>query len=257
MARSTLDKLGIPLRQNWRAPSAHPSLPSGYISHGRAQHEGGSPHSIHWYQYPGQETQMHGKHHYGSDTDWVPSWHEQRGKFLHEQVLEATFSNPEWLQEDPLGTSDCWSFSGPTTTRCLSLPPSFVSLFLLSLLFLFLPSAPFLLGPFLGPFPHMLPIGSFLHYNPPCISFSWDSVQGTFIQRFLLAHTVTHLTPTPPHILLTSMFTSHFPCTLTLKIEAAWSSKMFVSSHHTTCCNNPENHKFYAIKSVVSQVLYM
>jgi len=38
-----------------------------------------------------------------------------------------------------------------------------------SVLVFFLPSTPFLIGPFSGPFPPTLAIGSFLHYNPPCI----------------------------------------------------------------------------------------
>jgi len=32
----------------------------------------------------------------------------------------------------------------------------------------------------------------------------------------------------------------------TLRMEAAWSSKSFVSNHHTTWCNNWEN-KFYML----------
>jgi hypothetical protein len=106
-------------------------------------------------------------------------------------------------------------------------------------------STPFLLGPFAGPFPPMHPIGSFLHYNSPCICFSLGPVQGTFLQHVLLAYIITHLTPTPPHTWPISMSSFHSPHTSTLKMEAAQSSNMLVSNHHTTQCNNPESHKFY------------
>jgi hypothetical protein len=39
-------------------------------------------------------------------------------------------------------------------------------------------------------------------------------------------------------------------CISTLKIEATWSSKMSVSNHHTTQCNNPENHEFTQSRDV-------
>jgi hypothetical protein len=50
----------------------------------------------------------------------------------------------------------------------------------------FLPSTPFLLGPF-------LPILPALH--PPCNFLSVGPVRGTFLHRFLLAHAITHLNP--------------------------------------------------------------
>jgi hypothetical protein len=41
------------------------------------------------------------------------------------------------------------------------------------------------------------------------------------------------------------MSTFHSPCTSTLEMEAACSSKMLASNYHTTQHNNPENYEFY------------
>jgi len=63
--------------------------------------------------------------------------------------------------------------------------------------------------------------------------------------HLLLACTITHLIPTPPHTLPTSMSTFCSLCTSNLKMEVAWSSKTFVSNHHTAQCKNSQTHKFY------------
>jgi hypothetical protein len=68
-----------------------------------------------------------------------------------------------------------------------------------------------LLDPSSGSFPPTLPIGFFLHHNPPCIFLSLGPVQGTFLQQFLFTHTVTHLTSSCPayiyvHFLVTTYF---------------------------------------------------
>jgi len=37
------------------------------------------------------------------DRNWAPSWqHLLEARFLLQQVLEVTHSNPEWSQEGPL-----------------------------------------------------------------------------------------------------------------------------------------------------------
>jgi len=56
----------------------------------------------------------------------------------------------------------------------------------------------------------MLHIGSLLHHNTPYILLSLVFIQGTFLQHILLAHTITYLTPTPPHTSPVFLFTTHF-----------------------------------------------
>jgi hypothetical protein len=56
-----------------------------------------------------------------------------------------------------------------------------------------------------------------------------------------LAHTVTHVTSSPPHALHISMSTFHSPFISTLKMEAAQSSKTLASNHYITWCNNQKS----------------
>jgi len=97
-----------------------------------------------------------------------------------------------------LGTSDYSPFSGPTTPR--SLPPFFTPLFFLLSVCSFPPCSlssfrTLLLGPFSGPFLPTFPILFFLPCKPSCIFLSLVLAQGTLLQRFLLARTITHLNP--------------------------------------------------------------
>jgi len=120
-------------------------------------------------------------------------------------------------------------------------PSFFFSLFFSPSLFSFFPP-PFLPGHCSGSSLLMLPVGSFLHYIPPCIFLSLGSVQSTLLRCFLSAHTIIHLIPIPliPSLYLyTFLFTTH---TSTMKMEGAWSSEMLVYNHHTTQCRTPENH---------------
>jgi hypothetical protein len=73
------------------------------------------------------------------------------------------------------------------------------------------------------------------YFTRPC--------SGTFLPYFLLACTLTYLTPTP-HTLPTSVSTFWSLHTAMLKMEAAQSSKMYIFNYHTTQQNNPENHEF-------------
>jgi hypothetical protein len=73
----------------------------------------------------------------------------------------------------------------------------------------------------------MFPTGSFMHHNPPSVSIS--HVQRTSLQCSLVACTITHLTPFPPHTWPISMSIYIIPLISTLKMEAAWSSEMLVS----------------------------
>jgi hypothetical protein len=93
-------------------------------------------------------------------------------------------------------------------------------------------------GSFSGKLLPQLPNQS-LHfsYSRPC--------SGTFLTCFLLAPTLTHLTPIPPHILSTSMSNFPSPHTSTLKIEAAQSSETLISSHQNTRRKDPQNFKFH------------
>jgi hypothetical protein len=99
------------------------------------------------------------------------------------------------------GTNDYWSFSGTTAPCCL---PFFTLFFHLSIPFV-LPSAPYLQG---SSFPSVLPIGSFLHYNPLHIFLSLGSVQGLSIGL--------HCNPPYPcpsylaYICVNFLFTMHF-----------------------------------------------
>jgi hypothetical protein len=114
------------------------------------------------------------------------------------------------------------------------------------------PPAPFLLGPFSGPFHPMLPTGSFLKIFFPFLSP--DPCSGHFPPNFLLDHSIKHLTLTPPHILPMSMSTFCLPHTSTLKTEATWSSRTLVSNHHTIQYNNPENKEFKYTSNTTSLV---
>jgi len=88
------------------------------------------------------------------------------------------------------------------------------------------------------PFPPLLSVGSFLQYDAPCIVLCLNPVQATSLQHFLLAHTVTHLTPTPPHTWpILHPLPIHLALT-TMKMEAAQSSRTLVSNHHTEQHNN-------------------
>jgi len=83
-----------------------------------------------------------------------------------------------------------------------------------------------------------------LHYNPLCIFPLSRSCSEHFL---LMLSTSSHYNPSYPYPSSYTVYTmSTLPslCTSTLKMEAAESSKILVSTHHTTQCNNPENCKF-------------
>jgi hypothetical protein len=52
------------------------------------------------------------------------------------------------------------------------------------------------------------------------------------------------------------MSTFHSPSTSTLKSEVAQPSKMLVSNHHTTWCNNPENQGFQFLFITIKRLVY-
>jgi len=89
----------------------------------------------------------------------------------------------------------------------------------------------------------MLPIRSSLHYNPPTNLCFLGPVHSTSL-CFLLDHTTTHLTPTPPHtwpMPMSTVFAKHF----NHEDGGSIALQKVVCSHHTTWLNNPENQKSY------------
>jgi len=95
VGESTLDK------QGQRAPSAHLALLSREIICCQAQHKLVLQPPVLLHQYPGQEIWISGMHHQGSDRDWAPSSYcEQGRRFLFEEVLKVSHSNPEFFPKD-------------------------------------------------------------------------------------------------------------------------------------------------------------